>query len=155
MSIAILISNASTFLPRYSGVRPTISPAMNTARMAPMMSMPYMPAPMPPGVISPSSMLNSGTRPPIGWALSCQELMAPVLVPVVAAMNRPPTAAPKRDLLALHVADAAWSTPAGNSGLPTYSTVHREDGADERGSTAIAAKIVQPWRWLPAYLPKV
>jgi hypothetical protein len=28
---AIFISNASTFLPRYSGVRPTISPATNTA----------------------------------------------------------------------------------------------------------------------------
>ena len=61
-----------------------------------MTSIPYMPAPMPPGVISPSSMLNNGTRPAIGWALSCQELIAPVLVPVVAAMNRPPTAAPKR-----------------------------------------------------------
>ena len=40
---------------------------------------------MPPGVISPSTMLNSGTRPAIGWALSCLALMAPVLVPVVTA----------------------------------------------------------------------
>ncbi len=31
-SIAIFTSNASIFLPRYSGVRPTISPAMNTVR---------------------------------------------------------------------------------------------------------------------------
>ena len=29
-SIAIFTSYASIFLPRYSGVRPTISPAMNT-----------------------------------------------------------------------------------------------------------------------------
>ncbi len=29
-SIASFISRASTFLPKYSGVRPTISPAMNT-----------------------------------------------------------------------------------------------------------------------------
>ncbi len=29
-SIAAFISRASIFLPRYSGVRPTISPAMNT-----------------------------------------------------------------------------------------------------------------------------
>ena len=33
-SEAIFISNASIFLPRYSGVRPTIRPAMNTATMA-------------------------------------------------------------------------------------------------------------------------
>ena len=33
-SEAIFISNASSFLPRYSGVRPTMSPAMNTATMA-------------------------------------------------------------------------------------------------------------------------
>ena len=34
VSDAIFISNASIFLPRYSGVRPTISPARNTATMA-------------------------------------------------------------------------------------------------------------------------
>ena len=33
-SIAIFISYASIFLPRYSGVRPTIRPAMNTATIA-------------------------------------------------------------------------------------------------------------------------
>ena len=33
-SIAIFTSFASIFLPRYSGVRPTISPAMNTERIA-------------------------------------------------------------------------------------------------------------------------
>ena len=33
-SIAILTSFASIFLPRYSGVRPTISPATNTATIA-------------------------------------------------------------------------------------------------------------------------
>jgi hypothetical protein len=33
-SMAIFISRASIFLPRYSGVRPTIRPATKTARMA-------------------------------------------------------------------------------------------------------------------------
>ena len=33
-SMASLISRACTFLPRYSGVRPTISPATNTASSA-------------------------------------------------------------------------------------------------------------------------
>ena len=32
-SIAIFTSKASIFLPRYSGVRPTIRPAMKTVRM--------------------------------------------------------------------------------------------------------------------------
>ena len=32
--MAIFTSRASIFLPRYSGVRPTISPAMKTASMA-------------------------------------------------------------------------------------------------------------------------
>jgi len=52
-------------LPRYSGVRPTISPAMNTASMA-MMSIPYSPDPVPPGLISPSIMLKRITPPPSG-----------------------------------------------------------------------------------------
>src|SRR5258706_13504976 len=46
-SIAILTSFASIFLPTYSGVRPTISPATNIDRMT-NSSMPYMPAPTPP-----------------------------------------------------------------------------------------------------------
>ena len=48
-SIAICTSNAWIFLPRYSGVRPTISPAMKTDRMM-KTSMPYMPAPTPPKI---------------------------------------------------------------------------------------------------------
>ena len=46
-SEAIFISKASIFLPRYSGVRPTIRPAMNTATMA-NTNMPYRPEPTPP-----------------------------------------------------------------------------------------------------------
>ena len=62
-SMAILTSLASIFLPTYSGVRPTIRPATNTARMT-NSSMPYMPAPTPPTMISPSCMLISGIMPP-------------------------------------------------------------------------------------------
>ena len=50
-------------LPRYSGVRPTIRPAMNTVTMA-RMSMPYRPDPVPPGATSPSIMLNITVPPP-------------------------------------------------------------------------------------------
>ncbi len=44
---AIFISKASIFLPRYSGVRPIISPATKTAMMT-KASMPYSPEPTPP-----------------------------------------------------------------------------------------------------------
>ena len=56
-SEASLISRAPIFLPRYSGVRPTISPATNTAMIA-STSIPYRPEPMPPGATSPSIMLK-------------------------------------------------------------------------------------------------
>ena len=114
-----------------------------------MTSIPYMPAPMPPGVISPSSMLKSGTSPAIGWALSCQELIAPVLVPVVAAMNKPPTDAPKRVSLPSMLPRVAWSTLAGNSALPANSLCIANRAPASR-ITAIAPKIVQPWRCFPA-----
>ncbi len=64
-SDAIFISNASIFLPRYSGVRPTISPATNTAMIA-KISMPYSPEPTPPKITSPSCIIISGTSPPSG-----------------------------------------------------------------------------------------
>ncbi len=76
----------SIFLPRYSGVRPTISPAIKTDRMA-KTRMKYRPAPIPPGAISPSWIRTSGTMPPMGVKLSWLESTDPVLVPVVAAAN--------------------------------------------------------------------
>ena len=132
VSIAILISYASTFLPRYSGVRPTIRPAMKTARMAPMTSMPYMPAPMPPGVISPSSMLNSGTRP--GDRLGA----------VVPGVDRAGARAgrdgheqatdrrPEAGLLALHVAEAGLVDAGREQRVADVLDVHRADRADEQ-----------------------
>jgi hypothetical protein len=77
------ISLASIFLPMYSGVRPTISPATKTATTA-NMSMPYMPAPTPPKMISPSWMRNSGTKPPMGVNESCIPSTAPHDTAVVA-----------------------------------------------------------------------
>ena len=59
---AAVISTRPSFLPRYSGVRPTISPARNTAMIA-STRMPYSPVPTPPGATSPSSMLSSVTAP--------------------------------------------------------------------------------------------
>ena len=45
---AAVTSCGPSFLPRYSGVRPTISPARNTAITA-STRIPYSPAPTPPG----------------------------------------------------------------------------------------------------------
>ena len=64
-STTSFISAAWIFLPRYSGVRPTISPAMNTDRIT-MISRPLRPTPTPPGLTSPSIMCDSGTMPPSG-----------------------------------------------------------------------------------------
>jgi hypothetical protein len=70
----------------YSGVRPTISPPTNTVTMA-RIKMPYMPAPMPPGAISPSAMSISVIAPPNGDSESWKQFTAPVEVTVVDAAN--------------------------------------------------------------------
>ena len=92
---AIFISKASIFLPRYSGVRPTISPATNTAMMA-NTSIPYSPLPTPPKITSPSCMSHIGTSPPSGVKESCIELTLPLLAAVVAAAQIADWAMPKR-----------------------------------------------------------
>ena len=60
---ASLISCAWICLPRYSGVRPTISPAMNTASTT-RRSIPYRPEPGPPKITSPVIMLAIATPAP-------------------------------------------------------------------------------------------
>ena len=63
-SAVSFISRPSIFLPRYSGVRPTISPQMNTARMA-YRIMFMRPTPLPPKTQL-SIMCSIGTIPPNG-----------------------------------------------------------------------------------------
>ena len=126
---------------------------MNTARMAPITSIPYIPAPIPPGVISPSSMLNSGTSPARGCRLSWAAVIAPVLVLVVMAANMAPRTDPFRTSEP-SMLPRDWSTPAGNSGLPTAWTCIATT-APTRKTAAIAPKIAQPWRRSLAYRPKV
>ena len=64
------------FLPRYSGVRPIISPAANTATIA-NNRMPNSPEPGPPTITSSTIMFASSTKPESGMKLSCIELTAP------------------------------------------------------------------------------
>ena len=81
--MASLTSLASTFLPRYSGVRPTISPARNTATII-YISMFKKPAPMPLKTTL-SIMFDMATMPAIGFRLSCMLLTEPLEVAVVIA----------------------------------------------------------------------
>ena len=92
------ISVGSIFLPRYSGVRPTISPAMKTARIA-STRMPYRPEPTPPGETSDSMMFTSTTPPPNGVIESCELFTAPVDVPVVEAAKAALPGIPNRTSL--------------------------------------------------------
>ena len=64
-STAHFISNGSIFFPRNSGVLPTISPAINTVRMA-NASIPYRPQPVPPKITSPSCISSMVIIPPSG-----------------------------------------------------------------------------------------
>ena len=119
-SIASFTSRACTFLPRYSGVRPTISPATNTASSA-NTTMPYSPEPTPPGTTSPSCISSSSTNPPSGMKLSCIAITAPVLVAVVPAANRELAATPKRTSLPSMFPPSASTPSACSSGLPADS----------------------------------
>src|SRR5215470_2921446 len=94
-SAAYFISVGRIFLPMYSGVRPTISPATNTVTMA-RTRMPYMPAPIPPGATSPSAMSNSAMPPPNGLSESWKQLTEPVEVTVVDAANTEQPGVPVR-----------------------------------------------------------
>src|SRR5229473_2704781 len=110
-SAAYFISAGRIFLPMYSGVRPTINPATNTVTVA-RTRMPYIPAPMPPGAISPSEMSNRAMPPPNGVSESWKQFTAPVDVTVVEAAN---TAQPGVPNLT-SVPSAAW--PANTVAVP-------------------------------------
>ena len=97
-SEAIFISFASIFLPRYSGVRPTIRPATKTVTMT-NASMPYRPEPTPPKMTSPSLMSHIGTSPPSGVNESCIEFTEPLEAAVVAVAQMAELTGPKRTSL--------------------------------------------------------
>ena len=91
-----LISRASIFLPRYSGVRPTISPPMKTASRT-KSSIEYRPVPTPPKIdLADSDRLANGTAPPMPVSDSSAALTAPHEVTVVTAVHSAESAIPKR-----------------------------------------------------------
>ena len=111
-------------------------------------SIPYSPAPTPPGETSPSIMFTSGTAPPPGVKLSWAAMTAPVEVPVVEAANRPEAAAPNRTSLPSMFARGRID-PLGCR--RARSPWRRRPSPIQR--TNIAAKIAQPWRWSPTIRP--
>src|SRR6516165_10639642 len=106
-SDAYFISVGRIFLPMYSGVRPTISPATNTVTMA-RIKMPYMPAPIPPGAISPSAMSNTAMPPPNGVSESWKQFTEPVDVTVVDAANTEQPDGPNLVSTPSYVPCATW-----------------------------------------------
>ncbi len=149
----IFMSKASIFLPRYSGVRPIISPAMKTPRMA-KASMPYRPEPTPPNTTSPSCMSSIGDRPPIAENESCMPFTAPQDAAVVTVAKSDVAAMPKRvslpSMLPPNVAAPA-STAMGLGCCSKYAV----DSAKTANSVVIAARMAMPWRRLPTISPKV
>ncbi|OPY58276.1 MAG: hypothetical protein A4E56_03416 [Pelotomaculum sp. PtaU1.Bin065] len=120
-SVAIFVSLDSIFLPRYSGVRPTIRPTMNTVRIT-KTSMPYNPEPAPPKTTSPSIICSIGTRPPTGVRLSCMVLTAPQDAAVVTVAKRAALATPKRTSFPSSV-NGPLTPRALTCGLPATSLV--------------------------------
>ena len=94
-SPASLISLASSFLPSHSGVRPTISPPMNTASRT-YSRIEYRPVPTPPKITSLADRLANGTAPPMPVNDSIALLTAPQEVTVVTTSNSAEPAIPKR-----------------------------------------------------------
>ncbi|MPM83996.1 hypothetical protein SDC9_131066 [bioreactor metagenome] len=143
--IAIFTSKASTFFPRYSGDRPTINPAMNTVRMI-NMTMPYMPAPTPPKIISPSIKLIMAIIPDNGDKLSCMAFTEPFDAAVVEVDQRMLLVIPNR------VSFPSINGICPKTGLDANSE-YNEIVNPVTIKMNIAAKIVQPCRTEPVILP--
>ena len=158
-SMASFISRPSIFLPRYSGVRPTMRPAMNTARIA-KTSRPMTPTPTPPNTISPRAMLSIAMPPASGVRLSWAAFTAPHEVSVVVVAQRIELAMPKRTSLPSMLppgwaAVAVCVAPARvRFGLPFCSEMYMTVMLMITSAMA-AANSAHPCFWSPAKRPNV
>ena len=94
-SIAIFTSFCSIFLPKYSGVRPTIKSGDENGHDGEQEHSVQSSAHAAEDHFT-GLMLNRGTKPPIGVKLSCMPMTAPQLASVVMVANRAVAAMPKR-----------------------------------------------------------
>ena len=95
ITTAMRISAGPSFFPRYSGERPIIKLATNTASTA-KPSRPTNPVPTPPPTTSPSPMSASGTSVPIGVMASIDALAEPLEVALVSAVHAADSPTPIR-----------------------------------------------------------
>lgn len=144
---ASFISLGPIFLPRYSGVRPTMSPAMKTAMMD-RISMPYSPEPVPPGATSPSIMFTMATPPAKGDRESWATLTAPVEVSVVDAAKIALVAGPKR------CSKPSPSPPAAAVAAPwPADTAQPIRETEDSHRAPMTAATVKPCFWSPTIRP--
>ena len=157
---AILISKAPIFLPRYSGVRPIISPAMNTATTANMI-IPYRPEPTPPKITSPSWISHIGIMPPSGVNESCIELTEPFDAAVVADRPQRRVGDAEAHFLAFHVAAGIGrardlvGAQLGEHRIAAPARRSRSRRSSATNTSVIAASSAQPCRVSPIILPNV
>ena len=141
--MASFISRASTLRVRYSGVRPTIRPAMKTATTM-NRNMLMNPTPTPPKITL-SHMPASGRRPVSGFKLSCMESTEPFEVTVVDTAHSGPAPAPKRSSLPSRL-PASWATGrSARAGVGRLSRA-RAKPAKATSITAITAHTTAAWR---------
>jgi hypothetical protein len=130
---ASFTSRAPIFFPRYSGVRPTIWPAMKMP-MITYISMLIMPTPLPPKMQF-SHMPTMGARAARGLRLSCSAFTAPQVTSVVMASKVAPAEVPKRISLPSRL-PRCWSTgrPATAGRSPTCCPPLRRGAGDLVGA---------------------
>ena len=135
------ISFPSIFFPRYSGVRPIISPQRKTARITYIIIF-INPTPFPPNTQL-SIMCRRGTIPPRGVNVSCILLTVPVVKDVVVVVKSADWATPNRTSFP-SMLPILWLTPAASiTGLPALSE-KKHKVKPTRNKMDMAAKIVRP-----------
>ena len=129
----------------YSGVRPTMSPAINTVRII-NTTIPYNPAPTPPKIISPSIRFNIAIIPAMGDKLSCIALTEPFDAADVEVAQSILLVMPKR------VSLPSIKCKLPKMGLVAYSA-YKEMPNPTTSMISMAEKIAQPCREEPTIFP--
>ena len=119
-----------------------------------MTSMPYMPAPMPPGRDLAELHVEQRDQPGDGLGTVMPRVDRAGARAGRGGHEQPADGGAESGLLALHVADASLVDLRREQRVADEFHVHRRERPTSR-MTAIAAKIAQPWRWFFAYRPNV
>src|SRR5579871_844930 len=145
---AHVATHAPSFLPRYSGVRPIISPAMNTA-IKTWNNMQYTPQPIPPNMISPIRMFHIGIMPANGIQLSCIELTEPLSIAVQDTPQRTLFITPNRSSFPSR---SGWTFPTTGFGRVS---AHHATPNESRNNASITANRHHACFRLPTSRPNI